>query len=59
MQEKGSPISLDLSGEIARLEMADWDDEFVELCQKNSVEIKLDKRYVDDKNIVLKMILVG
>ena len=33
IQENGSPIGLDLSGEIARLEMVDWDQEFSELCK--------------------------
>ena len=50
---------MDLSGEIARHEMADWDDEFQELCETNRIKIELDKRYVDDKNIVLGMIPYG
>ena len=59
IQSDGSPIGLDLSGEIGRLEMGDWDVELVELCDRNCVKVDLSDRYVDDVDIVMNAIPHG
>ena len=59
IQSDGSPIRLDLSGEIALLEMGDWDIEMKEKCEANMVEVDLSDRYVDDVDIVMGAIPHG
>ena len=59
LQSEGSPIGLDLSGEISRLEMGSWDIDFAELRDQNGVKLDLNKRYVDDKNVFLGSIPPG
>ena len=59
VQLDGAPISLDLSGEIGRLETGEVDREFAELCEANNVKLDLDTRYVDDKNNVMGAIPYG
>ena len=59
LQAHGSPIGLDLSGEIARLEMGVWDSEVTELCEKNGVKIDMSDRYVDDIDAILGAIPHG
>ena len=56
VQEDGAPIGLDLSGEIGRLETGATDIRFHELCEANSIEVDVSKRYVDDKNDVMSVI---
>ena len=52
IQRDGAPIGLDLSGEIGRLEMGDWDGHMLDLCESNMIEVDVSDRYVDD--VVLK-----
>ena len=59
IQSDGSPIGLDLSGEIGRLEMGDWDVELAEICERNCVKGDLSDRYVNDINIVMNTISHG
>ena len=59
IQSDGSPIGLDLSGEIGRLEMGDWDVELAEICKRNCVKVDLSNRYVNDVNIVMNAIPNG
>ena len=46
VQSDGAPIGLDLSGEIGRLEMEDWDVELAKICESNCVKVDLmDRKY--------------
>ena len=59
LQAHGSPIGLDLSGEVARVEMRVCDAKMRELCEKNGVEADMSYRYVDDVNTILGAIPHG
>ena len=59
IQADGAPIGLDLSGEIGRLEMGDWDDKMAELCESNLIQVDLTDRYVDDVDTMLGAIPHG
>ena len=59
IQKKGSPIGLDLSGEIGRLEMGDWDLKMAERLEENGIFVECNGRYVDDVDIVIEAIPPG
>ena len=59
IQKKGSPIGLDLSGEIGRLEMGDWDQKMAEKLEENGIYVECNGRYVDDVDIVIESIPPG
>ena len=59
IQSDGAPIGLDLSGDIGRLEMGDWDTRMAELCVTNCVEVAMSDRYVDDVDTIMKAIPHG
>ena len=55
-QSKGGPIGLELTGEIANIYMAWWDEQFKMRLQANDIEVYMYKRYVDDINMIAKAI---
>ena len=59
VQTDGSPIGLDLSKEIGRVETGESDQAFTQLCEENRIKLDADGRYVDDKNNVLAAIPYG
>ena len=59
IQSDGCPIGLDLSGEIGRLEMGDWDGRMLELCASNMIKVDVSDRYVDDVDTILGAIPYG
>ena len=59
VQRTGSPIGLDLSGEVGRLTMGEWDLDFTNLLDRNGIRYEMDKRYVDDINILMEAIPHG
>ena len=59
IQKEGSPIGLDLSGEIGRLEMGDWDLKMANKLEENGIYVECNGRYVDDVDIVIEAIPPG
>ena len=59
LQQDGSPIGLDLSGEIGRLVMAQFDMDFMDRCEKSRIHVDLNQRYVDDDDLVQPAIPPG
>ena len=59
IQKKGSPIGLDLSGEIGRLEMGDWDLKMAEKLENNGISVECNGRYVDDVDTIIETIPHG
>ena len=59
VQQSGSPIGLDLSGEMGRLTMGDWDAKMARKLENNMVEVEMFKRYVDDVDIIMEAIPYG
>ena len=58
-QEKGGPIGLDITGEVAKVFMCWWDDRFREKLESIGVGVYLYKRYVDDINTCVDIIESG
>ena len=52
-QEKGGPIGLELTGELAGIFMSWWDRQLLTKLDKLGIKVLLYKRYVDDINIIL------
>ena len=55
-QEKGGAIGLDLVGVVSSIYMDEWDNRLIEILQKENIEPKVYKRYVDDINLILRII---
>ena len=58
-QKDGGPIGLDLTGTIAQIVMIHWDKKFRQKLENLGINIYLDERYVDDKNICVTQIEPG
>ena len=55
-QKEGGPIGLELTGELAKVMMNWWDNQFInKIKEEENLEIEMYKRYVDDIDLVLKM----
>ena len=54
MQSKGGPIGLALTGDVAQVFMAWWDEEIIRRLEEKGLCVVLYKRYVDDINIITK-----
>ena len=59
IQKEGSPIGLDLSGEVGRLEMGDFDRLMEEKLEENGIKVDCNGRYVDDINTIIQAIPFG
>ena len=59
MQEDGGSIGERFTQALARVEMLDWDKQFLELAKKNKVNMLLYSRYVDDGNQGLTSLPLG
>ena len=53
-QQRGGPIGLGLTGDVAQVFMCWWDKEFIEKMREDGIDVMLYKRLVDDINMVLK-----
>ena len=51
-QEDGGPMGDDLTQAISRMIGSEYDELFVELCEKLAVELELYERFVDDQNVM-------
>ena len=58
-QEEGGSIGSDLTGEVARLYMLEWDQVYIHLLRKLGISLDLFSRYVDDMVIILRAIGKG
>lgn len=58
-QQGGSPIGVDLSGDVAELEVVDWTIMLMEVLEDNKVETDTDFIYVDDVREILPLINRG
>lgn len=54
MQVQVAAISVRVTGDMAGLFMTQWDRETKQALEEHSVETKLDRRYVEDTNIIVK-----
>ena len=52
-QDKGGAIGLDLVGIIASIYMNHWDEELLNILNRENIFAKVYKRYVDDINLIL------
>ena len=59
VQSEGGAIGLDLTGEVTRLYMLQWDEKFIKLLKILGIKCKLFRRYVDDMFVSLKAINPG
>jgi hypothetical protein len=59
LQKKGGPIGLRATCAIARITMLDWDRKWLDICQKNNLELVESGRYMDDLRVFLHEIKVG
>ena len=53
-QQRGGPIGLGLTGDVAQVFMCWWDKVFIEKMREDGIRVMLYKRLVDDINLVLK-----
>ena len=53
-QQKGGPIGLGLTGDVAQVFMCWWDREFIRKMEDAGIGVILYKRLVDDINLVMK-----
>ena len=53
-QEKGGPIGLGLTGDVAQIFMAWWDKQLIKKLEEKGMRVLLYKRYVDDIILVVK-----
>ena len=51
-QEDGGPIWYDLTQALSRMIGFEYDELFIETCEKIADEIKLYERFVDDQNVM-------
>ena len=59
VQKEGGAIGLRLTGIIAEISMAAWELKFRDLLVKNSVQLLLSKIYVDDQNLLYRLLRKG
>ena len=55
-QERGGPIGLDITGEVAKIFMCWWDDRFKEKLRNIGIEVYMYRRYIDDINTCVDVI---
>ena len=55
-QNKGGPIGLDLTGDLAQIFMMWWEKEFLKKLEQQGVHVLLYKRYVDDIVLIMRSI---
>ena len=55
-QCKGGAIGVSIAGDVANLFLVWWDNELKRKMRENGIIVKLYSRYVDDGNIVVKLI---
>ena len=51
-QTDGGAIGSDMTGEVTRVYMLDWDDIFISRCKSKGIQLDMYERYVDDETIV-------
>ena len=56
LQTEGGAIGSDLTGEVSRLYMLQWDHKLREKCRKLGIIMDLYRRYVDDMLIVMRAV---
>ena len=59
VQSTGGAIGSDLTGEVTRVYMLQWDNELRKRCKRASITIDLYRRYVDDMILVMRPISPG
>ena len=59
IQKEGGSIGLAATGIIARIRMGRWSKKFKEMCQTNLLSLLMYKAYVDDENMVWKVMELG
>ena len=52
-QNKGGPIGLELTGDIAQIYMTWWDKQMMIRLRENDIVLLIYKRYVDDINFII------
>ena len=55
-QSRGGPIGLALTGDVANIFMCWWDEELIKRIRAEGFEVLLYERYIDDINIITKVI---
>ena len=59
VQSEGGSIGSDITEEVIRVYMLQWDKELVRLCKKAGIHIDVYKRYVDDMFLVMRSVNPG
>ena len=59
MQREGGVIGLRLTGVVAEINMAAWEAKFQDVARRNGVDLLMSEIYVDDQNIVYKLLRKG
>ena len=59
IQGDGGSIGSDLTGEVTRIYMIQWEEELKKRCKKAGVSLELYKRYVDDMFLAMRPIARG
>ena len=58
-QQEGGAIGLELTGLLTRIYMIWWERQFLQTCRDNQVGPELYKRYVDDSNLLSRLVEPG
>ena len=58
-QEEGGAIGSDLTGELARVDMLQWDQRFQNKVRKLGFQLDMYNRYVDNMTIITRLISRG
>ena len=59
VQREGGSIGLAATGVIARIRMGRWSEKFKDMCRRNLLEMEMYKAYVDDENILWRVMEPG
>ena len=59
VQKEGGAIGLCLTGVVAEINMAAWEGKFRDLVKKNEIDLIVSYIYVDDQNVLFKIIKRG
>ena len=59
VQSEGGSIGSDITEEVIRVYMLQWDKELVRLCKKARILIDMYKRYLDDMFLVMRSVNPG
>ena len=59
VQKEGGAIGLCLTGVVAEINMAAWEGKFRDLVKKNEIDLIMSDIYVDDQNVLFKIIKRG